>query len=520
MGDPVFDHGLNLAVWIILLIKVVAVFAIVMVSVLFMVMYERKAVAQLGVRYGPNRAGPNGWLQSLADGTKLLFKEAFAPRGADKFVYRAAPYLMLFPALLVFAIVPIGGTITVAGHTTRLQLADPPWGILFLLMMSGISVYGVMLAGWASGSKYPLLGSVRASAQLVSYEAVLGLTVATVVLVTGSLRTSAIVASQHGGFLNHWNFLRTLLIPSALFIIAITAEMTRPPFDLVEAELRKNCPAVAVLEVRLVDRPSPGFTWPSTPPWSPTPAYIIVTLWFGGPDGPRIAGNSIGPVWFAIKVLILLFLYVWVRATLPRLRYDQLMDLGWKRLIPAALAMLMIVAGRQISYAWGLVAFGAARTVLGAGLPACRSPPAGPPPRVEAALRAAPRRGEKQVSFLDFFKGFFVTGQAAVQTQGHHAVPGGEGPRAGALSRPARPSTATRTAWRKCIGCELCAGVCPARCASAWAAADNPPGAPVSLKRAGTASSTKRSTSCAASTATCAWEACPTEAITESKKLF
>ena len=120
---------------------------------------------------------------------------------------------MLVPALLVFAIVPVGGTITVAGHTTRLQLADPPWGILFLLMMSGISVYGVMLAGWASGSKYPLLGSVRASAQLVSYEAVLGLTIATVVLVTGSLRTSAIVAAQHGGFLNHWNFLRTAAHP-------------------------------------------------------------------------------------------------------------------------------------------------------------------------------------------------------------------------------------------------------------------------------------------------------------------
>src|ERR1700761_1126526 len=166
MGDPLFAHGLNLAVWLILLVKVVIVFLIVLLSVLFMVMYERKAVAWLGVRYGPNRAGPNGWLQSLADGTKLLFKEAFAPRGADKFVYRIAPYLMLFPALLTFAIVPVGGTITVAGHTTRLQLADPPWGILFLLMMSGVAVYGVMLAGWASGSKYPVLGSGRARAPL------------------------------------------------------------------------------------------------------------------------------------------------------------------------------------------------------------------------------------------------------------------------------------------------------------------------------------------------------------------
>ena len=354
MGDPVFDHGLNLAVWVILLVKVVAVFVIVMVSVLFMVMYERKAVAWLGVRYGPNRAGPNGWLQSLADGTKLLFKEAFTPRGADKAVYKVAPYLMLVPALLVFAIVPIGGTITVAGHVTRLQLADPPWGILFLLMMSGISVYGVMLAGWASGSKYPLLGSVRASAQLVSYEAVLGLTTVTVVLVTGSLRTSAIVASQHGGFINHWNFLRTLLIPFVLFGIAITAEMTRPPFDLVEAE--EELSGGYNLEYSSID-----FAWFYLAEYAAlvTNAAIIVTLWFGGPDGPAIAGHSIGPIWFMIKVLIILFVYVWIRATLPRLRYDQLMDLGWKRLIPASLAMLMIVAGRQISYAWGLVAFGA-----------------------------------------------------------------------------------------------------------------------------------------------------------------
>jgi NADH-quinone oxidoreductase subunit H len=353
MHDPLFDNGLNLAVWIILLVKTVAVFAIVMVSVLFMVMYERKAVAWLGVRYGPNRAGPNGWLQSLADGTKLLFKEAFAPRDADKVVYKIAPYLMLLPALVAFAIVPLGGTITVAHHTTELQLADPPWGILFLLMTSGVAVYGVMLAGWASGSKYPLLGSVRASAQLVSYEAVLGLTTTTVVLVTGSLHTSTIVALQHGGFINHWNFLRTLLVPFILFAIAITAEMTRPPFDLVEAE--EELSGGYNLEYSSID-----FAWFYLAEYAAlvTNSAIIVTLWFGGPDGPRIAGHSIGPAWFLLKLLIVLYVYVWIRATLPRLRYDQLMDLGWKRLIPASLAMLMIVAGRQISYAWGLAAFG------------------------------------------------------------------------------------------------------------------------------------------------------------------
>jgi NADH-quinone oxidoreductase subunit H len=374
MGDPLFDHGLNLAVWIILLVKVVAIFALVMVSVLFMVMYERKAVAWLGVRYGPNRAGPNGWLQSLADGTKLLFKEAFTPRGADKLVYKIAPYLMLLPALVAFAIVPLGGTITVAHHTTRLQLADPPWGILFLLMTSGVAVYGVMLAGWASGSKYPLLGSVRASAQLVSYEAVLGLSTTTVVLVSHSLHTSAIVAAQHGGFLYRWNLIHTLVFPFVFFAIAITAEMTRPPFDLVEAE--EELSGGYNLEYSSID-----FAWFYLAEYAAlvTNSAIIVTLWFGGPDGPRIAGHSIGPAWFTVKVLIVLFVYVWIRATLPRLRYDQLMELGWKRLIPWSLAMLMIVAGFQIDSApagahgvarfvdsrrWGLFAIGASLLLL------------------------------------------------------------------------------------------------------------------------------------------------------------
>ncbi len=177
-----------------------------------------------------------GWLQSLADGIKLFFKEAILPAGADKVVYRIAPVVALVPAFVAFSIVPVGGTITIGSYTTRLQLADPPWGILVMLMASSISVYGVMLAGWASGSKYPLMGSVRASAQMISYEAALGLSVATVVLLSGSLHTSAIVAAQHGGFLYHWNILRAFGAPAAIFFIAITAEMTRPPFDLVEAE--------------------------------------------------------------------------------------------------------------------------------------------------------------------------------------------------------------------------------------------------------------------------------------------
>jgi NADH-quinone oxidoreductase subunit H len=354
MGDPLFAHGLDLAVWIILVVKVVAVFAIVLLSVLFMVMYERKMVALLGVRHGPNRTGPGGWLQSLADGVKLFFKESFMPRNADKAVYKLAPYLSLVPAILAFSIVPIGGQITIAGHTTRLQLVDPQWGILFLLMCSGIGVYGIMLAGWSSGAKYSLLASVRASAQMVSYEAVLGLTVATVVLVTGSVHTSAIVAQQSRGlFFVHWNIIHTALIPFALFCVAITAEMGRAPFDLVEAE--EEISGGFNMEYSSI-----GFALFYLAEYANlvTNSAIIITLFLGGPDGPAIAGHSIGPFWFILKMLIVLYIFVWIRATLPRMRFDQLMDLGWKRMIPGALGMLMVIAGFQISEAWGFAALG------------------------------------------------------------------------------------------------------------------------------------------------------------------
>ncbi|MDA8300482.1 MAG: NADH-quinone oxidoreductase subunit H [Actinomycetota bacterium] len=348
-GDPVFAKGITLGVWIIELVKLVAVFAIIMVGVLFMVMYERKAVAYLGNRWGPNRAGPKGWLQSLADGLKLFFKEALVPEGADRWVYRAAPVIAMVPVMVSFSVIPIGDTVTVAGYTTRLQLADPPWGILVMLMASSISVYGVMLAGWASGSKYPLIGAVRASAQMISYEAALGLTVATVVVLTGSLHTSAIVAAQHGGVLYHWNVFRAYGLPAAIFFVAITAEMTRPPFDLVEAE--EELAGGYNMEYSSI-----GFALFYLAEYAAlvTNSAFFVTLFLGGPDGPY--WHTIGPLWFVIKVLAVLYVYVWIRATLPRLRYDQLMDLGWKKLIPASLAMLLIVAAGHISWRWGLAA--------------------------------------------------------------------------------------------------------------------------------------------------------------------
>ncbi len=355
-GDPLFQHGVTLAVALIVILKAIIVFVVVLVSVLFMVWYERKVISHMQNRVGPNRAGPYGLLQSLADGTKLFFKEALLPGKADKGVYRLAPFLAVVPAFLIFSIVPIGGTITIAHHVTDLQLADPPWGILFMLMLSSIAVYGVMLAGWSSGSKYPLLGAVRASAQMISYEAALGLSIATVVVLSGSLHTSTIVAVQHGLLhfrsstvpLPAWNLFRTWVVPFVIFMMAITAEMHRPPFDLVEAEEELAGGFNA-------EYSSLGFALFYLAEFMNvvTMSGITVTLFLGGPDGPRILGHSVGPFWFVLKVFCFLFTYVWLRATLPRFRYDQLMDLGWKRLIPASLGMLLFVAAaRSGSRGW------------------------------------------------------------------------------------------------------------------------------------------------------------------------
>src|SRR5579871_3472217 len=197
-ADPLLDNT-DGGVVLIVIVKVVVAFAALLVSVLMVIWWERKLISFMQSRVGPQEAGPFGLLQSLADGIKAFFKEAMHPARADRFVYRAAPYLAVVPAFLTFAIVPIGGQIKVFHHVTYLQVADPPVGILWMLAMSGIAVYGVMLAGWASGSKYPLLGSVRASAQMISYEAALGLTVSMVVLLAGSLSTHDIVLSQSHG---------------------------------------------------------------------------------------------------------------------------------------------------------------------------------------------------------------------------------------------------------------------------------------------------------------------------------
>ncbi len=358
--DPGLTGDLFWAPLVVVALKVLVVFVVGLVATMFMVWFERKVVAGMQNRIGPNKAGPFGLLQTLADGTKLFFKEDLIPDRADRFVFRLAPLLALVPAFLAWSIIPLGGDfrdgndglVTWFGVQTRVQLADPPMGVLFALAISSIAVYGVMLAGWSSGSKYPLLGSVRASAQMVSYEAALGLSIASVFLVAGTLSTSGIVIGQ--GTLGQWNLVTTGIVPMAIFLIAATAELNRPPFDLVEAEqeivggFHTEYSSIRFALFFLAEFMN-----------TITMSALIVTLFFGGPQ-PIAIGNVVldiplvpnaleGTIWLLAKVFVFLYIYVWFRATLPRFRYDQLMDLGWKLLIPASLGWFMLLAAQRLA---------------------------------------------------------------------------------------------------------------------------------------------------------------------------
>jgi NADH-quinone oxidoreductase subunit H len=367
--DPMLIGPIDLSVLLIVIAKVVIVFVLLLVATMLMIWFERKLVSDMQNRVGPNLAGPFGVLQTLADGIKFFFKEDLIPERANRAVFMLAPFLSFVPAFLLFAIVPIGGdfnapdhgTITVFGHVTYMQLADPPIGILFALAMSSIAVYGVMLAGWSSGSKYPLLGSVRASAQMVSYEAAMGLAVVAVILKAGTLTTHDIVVYQAGpgwgNVIPNWGLLVTGIIPFVIFVIAGTAELNRPPFDLVEAEqelvggFNTEYSSIRFALFYLAEFMN-----------TITMSAIFVTLFLGGPSGPAYFGPGWmwGCIWFFLKLMIFLFMFVWLRASLPRFRYDQLMDLGWKLLIPLALGWALLLAaidvGRDVSWNPVLVA--------------------------------------------------------------------------------------------------------------------------------------------------------------------
>ncbi|MEQ3550461.1 NADH-quinone oxidoreductase subunit NuoH [Pseudonocardia nematodicida] len=326
-------------IWLII-IKVVGLFALGVVLTLFMINWERKVVGRMQQRPGPNRTGPGGWLQSLADGLKLAFKEDIMPANADKKVFFVAPIIATIPAFVAFSVIPFGGEVTMFGHQTVLQLVDVPVGVLVVLACSSIGVYGMVLGGWASGSPYALLGSLRSAAQVISYEIALGLAVVGVVLYAGSLSTSEIVASQMSG----WYF--WLLVPSfVVFVIAMVGETNRAPFDLPEAESElvggfhteysslKFALFFLAEYVNMV-----------------TVSAMAVTLFLGGGMWPWPFTSFNDNGWlmflaFIVKTMLFLFVFIWLRGTLPRFRYDQFMKLGWKILVPVMLVWIVAIFG-------------------------------------------------------------------------------------------------------------------------------------------------------------------------------
>ena len=289
-NDPLLSGGVGLTVVLIVLVKAAITLGVVLIATMLMIWFERKAISGLQNRIGPNRAGPFGILQTLADGLKVILKEDLIPDKSDRLVFRIAPVLTMVPAFIIFGLIPLGGdfsdgnggVVEMFGHQTLLQLANPGVGVLVILAMSSIAVYGTMLAGWSSGSKYPLIGSVRASAQMVSYEAALGLSILAVVVTAGTLTTNGIVSSQEPF---GWNLWVTGLVPFVVFCLAATAELNRPPFDLVEAEQELvGGFHTEYSSIRFGMFYVAEFMHPITM------SAVIVTLWFGGPAGPLLPG--------------------------------------------------------------------------------------------------------------------------------------------------------------------------------------------------------------------------------------
>lgn len=326
--------------------KIFVVANILMVGVAFMTWVERRVSAIIQFRLGPNRVGPAGLLQPIADGIKFVTKEETLPAGSHKPLFLLAPVIAFVTSLCAFAVVPFGPVIEVAGRTINLVILDLDGGMLFALAATGLGVYGIVCAGWASRSKYALMGGLRASAQMISYELALGLAAVGVFLASGSLRPTEIVATQAGWFW-HWNIFGGFqLVGFVIFLVAGYAETNRLPFDLPEAETE----LVAGYHTEYSSMKFSLFMMAEYIAMF-TMGGLVVTLYLGGfmPGFPT--GELAGwPLWalqigaFTAKLGFFMFLFVWIRWTLPRFRYDQLMDLGWKRLFPLALANVAVTA--------------------------------------------------------------------------------------------------------------------------------------------------------------------------------
>jgi NADH-quinone oxidoreductase subunit H len=325
-------------------VKVVVVFVFLVVMTLFTIWMERRVVGRMQHRPGPNRVGPCGLLQSLADGIKLAFKEDIQPAQVDRWVYILAPVISAVTAFTAFSVVPLGGEVSIFGEHTVLQITDLPVGVLVVLACSSLGVYGIVLSGWSSGSPYPLLGALRSAAQVISYEIALGMSIVAVILYAGSLSTADIVAAQS----RQWWFVFLLFPSFAVFCVSMVGETNRAPFDLPEAESElvggfhteysslKFGLFVLAEYVNMV-----------------TVSAMATTLFLGGWHAPwPLASGPLdtgwwGPLWFIGKTLAFLFVFVWLRGTLPRLRYDQFMALGWKVLIPASLVWIVVVSAAR-----------------------------------------------------------------------------------------------------------------------------------------------------------------------------
>ena len=338
---------MNLTTFIIVsVIKTVIALFVLLTAVAYSVWLERKVVGHIQNRWGPTRVGPFGLLQPLADGAKFLFKEDLIPPHVYKPLYIAAPMLAVMFALTSISVIPIGNVVTIGNIKTPLQITDVNIGLLIVLGITSLGVYGVALAGWSSNSKYSLLGGLRASAQMVSYEISLGLSLVGVLILAGSFSLRAIVDAQAGtfwGFIPRWNIFQGQIIAFFIYLTAAYAETNRVPFDLPEAETE----LVAGYHTEYSAMKFAMFFMAEYANMI-TVACLASLLFLGGWHGPLFGPpllQAILPVfWFGLRVFMFLFIYIWVRGTLPRFRYDQLMAFGWKFLLPLAIANLVITA--------------------------------------------------------------------------------------------------------------------------------------------------------------------------------